>query len=81
MFILDFKLSNSSKKKYNNTQWSTILHSRALELPDSLMENYQSIYQYSFYAQYLNIINKQIVQSHNKCQTRKQILNKKHINL
>ena len=76
MLILGFKLSNNS-----NTQWSTILHSRALELPDSLVENYQSIYQYSFYVQYLNLINKQIVPSHNKCQTKKQILNKKHINL
>ena len=67
MFILGFKLSNNS---------------RALELPDSLVENYQSIYQYSFYVQYLNLINKQIVPSHNKCQTKKKkMLNKKHINL
>ena len=49
MFILGFKLSNNS-----NTQWSTILHSRELELPDSLGENYQSIYQYSFYVQYIS---------------------------
>ena len=76
MFILGFKLSNNS-----NTQWSTILHSRELELPDSLVENYQSIYQYSFYVQYLNLIYKQIVQSHKKCQTKKQILKKKHIDL
>ena len=76
MFILGFKLSNNS-----NTQWSTILHSRVLELPDSLVENYQSIYQYSFNVQYLKLINKQMVPSHKKCQTKKQIPNKKHINL